>query len=212
MARILTGTLTLALALGLTSIVLAQEQQPGIIGPGGLLFNPDVRKELKLSDEQLTKLKDALGKVMAGHKDEFAKIRQMSPDEMQKTMKSFNDDSQKAISGVLDAKQMKRFQQIEWQLNGVGALQDPDLQKELKLSDEQKKKLDTLFKDAQKKMQDMAKSQETSQAKYQAVITDLEEKTNGVLTDEQKKNLKELKGAKFEFPAPPSPPPQPKKQ
>src|SRR5579884_3306417 len=205
MARALKEIGTLCLALGLVGIAGGQPQQPiqpSILGP--ILSNPSVQKELKLSDEQISKLKDALNKVMEKHRDDFAKLVQMSPEEQQKKMRAIIDDSHKAMAGVLDGKQMKRLRQIEWQIAGVSALQDPDLQKELKLSDEQKKKLDGLFSDANKKVQQLLQSRETSQEKYRAVFKDLEEKANGVLNEEQQKNLKELKGPLFSFSQPKS--------
>lgn len=206
MARALKEILTLSLALGLTSIALGQQQdrqqpqqpqQPSVLGP---FASPDVQKELKLSEEQIGKLKDALNKVLEKHRDDFAKFQQMSPEEQQKQMMALNEDHKKAVAGVLDAKQWKRYKQFQWQMDPIGALQDPDLQKELKLSDEQKKKIDNLFNDANKKMQDMRKGRESSPEKYQAVVKDLEKKTNDVLTEEQQKNLKELKGPPFPFP------------
>ncbi|HTU16679.1 MAG TPA: hypothetical protein VMG10_01345 [Gemmataceae bacterium] len=217
MAQQLQRTLTLCLVLGLTSMALAQQERPPeIAGPARLLFVPDVKKELKLSDEQVGKLKDVLGKVMTKYKEIFEKFQKSPPsqEEAEKTIKAFHDDSWKAIKGVLDTKQMTRFQQILWQQGRVGALQDPDLQKELKLSDEQKKKLDGMFKDAGKQIRELSKnrgvSREEMQKKSDAVEKELDAKVNGVLTDEQKKKLKELKGPKFEF-SRPAPAPQPKK-
>src|SRR6185312_3809426 len=136
MARVLKRTLTLCLVLGLTSFALAQQQQQEIGGPGGLLFTPDVKKELKLSETQIGKLKDGLGKVMTKYKPAFEKFQKSPPSQEQaeKVHKAFLDDSWEAIQGVLDGKQLTRFQQILWQLGGIGALQDPDLQKELKLT------------------------------------------------------------------------------
>lgn len=211
MARIWTGTLSLCLALGLTSIALGQERQPpppqqppSPLGP--VLSMPQVQKELKLSDDQITKLKDALGKVMSNYRDTFTKLQRMSPEEQQKTFKALNEESQKAIGGVLKPEQLKRYKQIQWQMSGFGAIQDPELQKELKLSDEQKKKLDSHFKDATKQLQDVSKnpgtSREVFQKKYNDIIKNLEDKTNSVLTEEQRKSLKELKGPRFEM-APP---------
>ena len=210
MARMLTGTLTLGLALGLTGIVVAQEQPKGIIGIGTMVFHPDIQKELKLSDEQTGKLKESLGKVMAKYENDFAKFQKSPPksEEVEKVSKAFTDDSRTAIAGVLDAKQMKRFQQILWQLIGATALLDPELHKELKLSNEQKMKLEEVFKDRTKKILEMQKAGELSKEKYDAVIKDTEQKANGVLTEEQQKSYKELKGPKFEI----SPPPPPKKQ
>jgi DNA anti-recombination protein RmuC len=218
MVRLLKGTLTLCLISGLASIAWGQaqdRQQPkgpsiesAVLGP--LLSQPGVQKELKLTDEQLDKLKDTLKKVAEKYKDDFAKFQKMSPEEQQKTMMAMYGDSNKAIAGALDAKQWKRFKQIQWQINGVGALQDPDLQKELKLSDEQKKKLDGVFNDAAKKMQEMMKAQESSPEKYQALFKDVEKKANDVLNEEQQKNLKELKGPPFQLAQPSPQPPRAK--
>ncbi|MGH7173854.1 MAG: hypothetical protein ACRELG_26535 [Gemmataceae bacterium] len=212
MSRMLKRTVTLCLVLGLTSMALAQQQRPGIAGPGALLFNPDVKKELKLSDEQLSKLKNGLGKVMTKYQPHFEKFKKSPPtaEQAEKISKAFEDDSWKALTSVLDGKQTKRFQQILWQLGGLNALQDPDLQKELNLKDEEKKKLEVIFKARGKKLQELQSKRETSREKYEAVVKEAEEKINGVLTNEQKKNLKELKGPKFEF-SRPAPPPPPKK-
>lgn len=214
MVRVLKPTLTLCLIVGLTSFALAQRQEePAIVGPGGLLFAPDVKKELKLSEEQVGKLKAALGKVMAKYRPEFEKFQKSppSPEEAEKTTRAFEEETWKTITSVLDAKQTKRFQQILWQLHGIGALRDPDLQNELKLSDEQKKKMEDIYKDSGKKWQELEKNRERSREKYDAVVKDTEEKIYGVLTEEQKTKFKELKGPKFEF-SRPAPPPQPKKQ
>jgi Spy/CpxP family protein refolding chaperone len=204
MARALMGTLTLCLALGLTSAALGQQRQPppqpSILGP--VLSSPEVQKELKLSDEQLSKLKDVLGKVMDKHKDDIARLQKMSPQEQQKKFQEISQEGDKAVAGVLDARQLKRFRQIEWQLQGVGALADPTLQKELKLSDDQKKKLEDVFKEAGKKQQELLRnpgaSREEAQKRFESFVKDVEAKANGVLTEEQKKNLKEVQGPPFQ--------------
>ena len=209
MARALKETLTLCLALGLTNIALAQGQdrqlppQLSVLGP--VLSLPDVQKELKLSEEQIGKLKEALGKVRDKYKDDFTKFAQMSPEEQKKKMKELSKDGNKVMAGILDAKQLKRFRQIEWQMAGVGALGDPQLQEELKLNDEQKKKLDGVFKDAEKRMQEMIRSRESSPEKFQAFFKDLEKKANDMLSEEQQKNLKELKGPPFQLSRPNTP-------
>jgi Spy/CpxP family protein refolding chaperone len=203
MTQALKWTLTLCLAVALTSAAAAQ-QRPGMFGPGGMLMNAKVQKELKLSDDQVDKLKDALGKVRDNHKDDFDKIREMSMQERTKMFKAINDESQKAIAGVLDGKQLKRFKQIEWQVAGADALRDAHLQKELKLSDEQKKKLDTIFNDSAKKMQSLFEggNLEGAREKMQTIRKETGEKANGVLSEDQKKSFKELKGKPFEFERP----------
>ena len=212
MSRTLKATWTLCLAMLPTGLVVAQEQPKPIIGVGTMLFHPDVQKELKLSDEQLGKLKDVLGKVMTKYEGDFAKFQKAppSPEEAEKVSKALTEDSQQAIAGVLDAKQVKRFKQILWQSIGITSLLDPEVQKELKLSDEQTKKLTEIFKESGKKWLEMVKKPEPEE-KFKALIKELEDQATGVLTEEQQKSYKELKGPKFEL-SPPPPPPPPKKQ
>jgi hypothetical protein len=199
MARKLMGLLILTLGLGLTSFALAQQQ--GAPGPGGLLFHPDVKRDLKISNEQAGKLQAALGKVLDKYKADFAKFEKNPPSQKdaEKTMKAFHEESDKAVAGVLDAKQLKRFQQIEWQVNGVGALYDPELQKVVKLTEEQKKKLENIFREHGQKIQQLQQRGERAPEKYEAVVKETQDKVNGMLTEEQKKSWKEAQGSKFEF-------------
>ncbi len=200
------GALTLCLMVGLMAAAQAQGPQRGGPGPGGLLMNPDVKRELKLTDDQLTKLQDALGKVQDKHKDDFARFREMSNDERQKVIRSISEDYNKAVAGVLDEKQMKRFKQIQWQIAGVGALEDPEVQKALNLSDDQKKKLVAVFEDANKKAQDLFRSGnvEGKRDEFEKLRKDAEDRAYNVLTEEQKKKWKEMQGEPFR-PGPPQP-------
>jgi hypothetical protein len=219
MNRIGRKFLTVCLALGLASAALAQQDAPrqpakgqrqgqGFFGPGGLLLSPDVKKELKLTDDQASKVKEALEKVGDKHRGSFEKFRDMSNDERRKVMLAIREDTNKAIAGVLDAKQVKRFHQIEWQLSGPNALRDPELQKELQLSDEQKKKIDGIYADTDKKVEQLFQGGNPQAAgeKLQQLFKDTQDKVNGVLSDDQKKKMKETLGPRFELQPPPGAP------
>src|SRR5437660_887224 len=83
--------------------------------PLTLLNRTDVKKELKVTDEQLEKL---------------------SPEVMA------------AIAKVLDPDQFKRFKQIDLQQRGNNAFKDAAVQKELKISSEQKTSIASLLADS----------------------------------------------------------------
>jgi hypothetical protein len=238
MSRSVKNLLTLGLALGLVNVVLAQGKQQAIFGPGSLLFHPDVQQELKLSKEQTGKLEEVLGKVMTKYTPDFEKFAKTppTPEEVQKIQIALHEDSNKAIAGVLDDKQYRRFKQIGWQMLGIGSLLDPDMQKELKLSDEQKKKLEDIGKDAAKKGLELnkklqsdeqskkgedpaerAKRYRQAKEQYDAINKEAETKAHEVLTEDQKKGYKEAMGEKFTVkpvlpPTPPPPPPPPAKK
>jgi Spy/CpxP family protein refolding chaperone len=202
MRGFLKWTLVLGLVLGMASA--AQAQGPGgrvFGGPGTLLMNSSVQKELKLTDDQVTKAKEALEKVRDNHKDDLAKLRDLSAEERQKLLRTVGEETQKAVAGILDDKQMKRLKQIQWQTNGANALNDPEVQKALKMNDEQKQKLKDIFEASNKKMRELLQggNAEGAREKFQEIRKETQEKADGVLTADQKKNWKEMKGEPFEI-------------
>ncbi len=199
MRGMLKWTVATCLALGLASVAQAQRQGPGFFGgPGALLQNEGVQKELSLSDEQKTKVRDALTKVREDNKDIIGKGRDMSREERQKLMKAFDD----AIGGVLDAKQMKRFKQIQLQTQGAFAFFNTQVQEKLKLSEDQKGKIREIGQEAGKKMADLRQgggSREENAKKFNEIRKETMDKIAVVLTDDQKKTWKEMTGKPFEL-------------
>ncbi len=202
MRGVLKLTLTLCLALGLAGFAVAQ--RGGGMGFGGnlgfLAMNPGVQKEIKVTDEQRDKLKDAMTKFREDHKDDFAKARDLSQEERQKMMKGLNEETDKAIGKVLDDKQMKRLRQIGLQQQGTFAFQNPEIQSKLKLKDDQKEKIKTISEESGQKMRDLFQGgfNEETQKKMAELRKDWMEKINGVLTAEQKKTWKEMTGEPFQ--------------
>jgi hypothetical protein len=194
-------TVTACLMLGLVGVALAQRGGMGFGGGLGFLAqNPSVQKEIKVTDEQKDKLKDAMTKVREDHKDDFAKFRDLSQEEKQKLMKTFSDESDKALGKVLDDKQMKRLRQIGLQQQGAAAFGNPEVQKKLKLADDQKEKIKAINEEAGAKQRELFQGgfNEETRTKMMELRKETMEKVNGVLKDDQKKAWKEMTGEPFE--------------
>lgn len=197
--------LTASLALGLTSIALGQRQGPGLVnGPGRLIADPGVQKELKLTPAQLGKLRVALVKMRQDHREDFAKLREASLVQRMQIMRVIGEDARKAIGGVLNDKQMKRFKQILWQQGGFRALRDPEVQKELKITEEQRDKFREIAQDTLKQLRDLLQggNADDAQEGLQKIRKAAREKAEAELTDEQKKTWTEMKGKPFELQRP----------
>ena len=150
-----------------------------------LLNAPSVRKEVKVSDEDRNKIREATAKV-------DAKIRAMYAEEM---VKAFEDS--------LTPEQFKRLKGIVLQQAGVQALNDKLLQKELKMSDEQLAKLKTIGEDSGKKFRELFSGdvdRETIGEKMQEIRKESEKQMMGVLTEEQAAQLEKLMGEDFKIP------------
>jgi Spy/CpxP family protein refolding chaperone len=205
MRAMLKFAMVVCLAVGLVGMTVAQQRQGGGGFGGPLVQNASVQKELKLTDEQVSKLKDALAKVRENHKDDVAKLKDLSKEERReqgtKVFRAISEESNKAIAGILETKQLKRLKQIELQRSGYRAFINPEVQKSLKLTDEQKDKLKTIAEDAGKQMRELrqgGKIDAEGRKKLAELTKETKEKVVGVLTDEQKKSWKEMTGEPFE--------------
>jgi len=155
----------------------------GFGGKGGtaistltLLNNEQVQKELEVTPEQLEKVPDAV---------------------------------QKALAEVLNAKQATRLRQIDLQVRGVNAFNDSKVQSQLKITDEQKENIKTIITESGKERQELAKEAfggggdfKSFQEKSTALDKETNEKIQGVLTADQRKQWKQMTGDEFKLNTP----------
>jgi len=175
-------------------------------GGMNLLENKSVQEELKLTKEQVDKSKALTEGVRKKHEDDFAKIRDMSQEERQAFMKTINDETLKGLAGILKEDQLKRYKQIQLQgqarMMGPSALLNPDVEKGLKLTDDQIGKIKTIAEDVQKELRDLRESGQFGPETFQKMGTinkEGMEKASATLTADQKKAWKDLTGEPFEI-------------
>ena len=206
---------SLTMAAMATAIVgLAVAQPPGggrgmggmMRGGGGmfLLRSPDVQKELKLTDDQKTKLDDAIKKQTDKQQEQRAAMKDGSfdKDKMQAAFKEMAEAADKTIKEILNADQQKRLKQITWQRAGVAAFDDKEVAEGLKLTEEQKDKIKGIVTemadDAKEIRQNAGGNAEEIQTKMTALGKENMEKAEKVLTADQKKSFTAMLGDKFE--------------
>jgi len=195
--------------LAFAGTALAQFPFGGLAGGGSslLLMSPDVQQELKMTEEQITKAKEASQAVREKFKDTFTQLKDTPKEQirekMQEIMKQVGEETNKALKGVLNADQAKRLKQLEMQSKGAEAFADPEVAKALNFSDEQKEKIKTLRDDASKEMREILQGAQgnfqEAITKMQALRKETQEKITATLTDAQKKSWKEMTGEPFEF-------------
>jgi hypothetical protein len=201
--------LVLGVAVLLAGPTPAQQRRggPGGFGPGAMLQNPDVQKELKISDEQKEKIQAASKKVNDKYADDRAKLRDAPQEERFEKMRELNQkvsaDLDKELADILKPEQIKRYKQLQVQQRGLQAFNDPEVQKALKLTDDQKDKLKTIGEDARKEMaglrEEFQSNREGAMKKMTMIRKESMDKAISVLSDEQKTAWKDMTGAPFEF-------------
>ncbi len=210
--------LVLGLAFLLTVPAAAQQRQRGqgrggrggfggFGGVGQLLSNEGVQKELKLDAGQVEKATAAVQKVREKHQDEMTKLREEGPDARDKMMalnQTISTETMKELDTILKPDQIKRLKQLQLQQRGVQAFADPEVEKALKLTNEQKEKVKTIASDSQTQMRELfqpgggADFQEMAK-KRAALQKESMDRIASVLTAEQKQTWKDLVGQPFEF-------------
>lgn len=180
----------------------------GMMRPGGLLLSEDVQKELGLTDDQVKKVKEAVQKVRDKHQEEFSSLQGMDEETRTKRMelaRTANKEIMESLGDVLKPEQAKRLKQImlqaRLQMPGGMVFNDPEVQSELKLTDDQKEKIKTISEDAQKEMREAftGGGRDEMRKKMASLRKETMDKIKAVLTDDQKKTWEEMTGKPFEF-------------
>jgi Spy/CpxP family protein refolding chaperone len=192
-----------AVVVALVSSLALAQREGGRRGRGGREGGPDgprgpipmarlasadeVQSELKLSDEQKEKLRALNDEMRTQMREMFQSGERPDREKMLKMMESTSNK----LNDALDEGQRKRLMGIFVQVNGVGAILDPMVAKELKITDEQRKQLRESLRSMRDGGREQAGSPEERRAKFEKGLA-------AVLTDEQQKKLDSLKGEKFD--------------
>lgn len=182
----------------------------GMGGGAFFLTAENVQKDMKLSEEQVGKVRETLQDVAEKHRDDFAALRDATPAEQRQKMsalrKTMNDEIKKGIS--LSAEQSKRFDQIALQQLGSQAFLQPEVASKLNLTDEQKTQIMDINQALRGQQGGGAfnkdQSKEERQEAFRKMAAMRKEnltKIVALLTADQKKEWKELTGEPIELPA-----------
>jgi Spy/CpxP family protein refolding chaperone len=216
--------LVAAVAFAVAGVASAQEQQqrrqrPGGGQPGGgfgggmmmrggggltmLLTNESVQKELKFTDDQKTKAKE-FAEGMRKKREDALGGGQFDREKFQAFAKESAEAADKFVKDNLTADQQKRIKQINYQvqlqMQGPGAFMNEDVQKALKITDDQKDKFKGLGDEMRKDMQELGRGFDAETMQKRRTITkEYTTKATDALTADQKAAWKDLTGEPFEF-------------
>jgi Spy/CpxP family protein refolding chaperone len=216
--------LVMVLFMGAAFACATQAQAPegSRRGPGrgfsrgsllGLLRLEQVQKEMKLSEEQTTKVKEVVEKLGTEMREQYTALREIEDrqERMEKTTAlsdEFDGKLREQLRDVVPREQMMRLYQIRLQVRPVvDSLSNRRVAGRLELTDQQKEELAEIAKDSQAKQSELytamrdATDDQRSEVfqKFRQARSDADEKALGVLTAEQKKSFEEMKGEKIEL-------------
>jgi hypothetical protein len=172
---------------------------------------PAVQTELKMTPEQIGKL-DAKQAEVRQSMQGLGGFGQLSAEERQQRMEKVQEIQTKAVNDLLDTTQQKRFRQLELQQQGPSALARKDVATELKLTEDQMKKIADLQRQADEERRaamqgvDFQSMTPDDRDKLMTKMQDIQKATGAkmaaLLTEAQQTQWKDMQGVPFTFPAP----------
>lgn len=185
---------------------ITQARPAAAVEPHGqsLLINQSVQDELKLSKEQKDTVAEAAKKAsqkIAARMKDVPEARRAQA--LRAVLKEVSEETDRALAGVLKGSQRKRFTQIKTQLRGPHAFSDPAVQKALRLTEEQKKRIKAIDAETTQKYREQTKNLDRRDPKRAALAhqRDQEAMTRiaAQLTPPQKQTWTDLVGERFQI-------------
>lgn len=195
---------------GLTLAQATQPAQPRPPFPGvnvPLFQMQDVRRDVNITDQQLGRLNQSLETVQGRFRNDFAGLEKLNERERaarsQELARNFNTELMKASGDVLSAEQMNRLRQLELQRQGIQVFSDPDVQKRLNLTDQQRTQLRDLGDTTDKGIREIRGNRELKREdaikRFDTLDQQTRERINTILTEQQRKTWAEMIGKPFTF-------------
>jgi hypothetical protein len=186
----------------------ARRQLLQSFGPATLVFRAKVQKELGLSDAQKKKVTARRDELLQDAMRFIGKMDGLGPRERERKFAPYRQKVEEKLAEFhranLDGKQLGRLRQIELQQHGFFALGRPDVQEELKITDDQRERYMKVVQAMERKVRALIEEAESGGRpeiifpKILKVRKDHESKLGEMLSAEQKKRWKEMVGKPFD--------------
>ena len=180
-----------------------------------LLQNKSVQEELKLTADQIDKIREISHSIYEKHREELDALEEKLGGEKDRKKREpvnqmrlrINEEARKGQEEILNPQQKKRLKEITLQQRGTGAFSEEEVQNALNLTADQKDKIKTIENDFHKQWREIlppdafrnrAELPERFK-KMDALRKESLDKVLAILRDDQKKKYKEMSGAPFEL-------------
>ena len=175
------------------------------LGPPFLVFRDKVQEELRLSDVQKKKLEKRLQDTHQDTMQLFQRLADKEPEEREKELHAYREKAQENLTGflqgLLQEEQSKQLRQVMLQRDRLFALLgNPEITKELEITDKQRHQFVEVAQEFQKKFEPLMKEAQKGGnpqeigPKIRKIRKEQEERIEALLSDAQKKRWKKMLG------------------
>jgi hypothetical protein len=202
-----------ALALGLATSVIAQPASPRpdpprptqtYPYPPSLYQAPDVAKSMRLTAEQVNKLNQITDLAQTRFRTNYDKLTvEERVRQINELNREYNNDLLRGSRDVFNDDQLSRYRQLNLQYGGFTSLTDPEVEKRLRLSDQQRINMREYMEWSDKQLQDINKVGATDRDKaarlYRDYQKEYQDRFNKLLNRDQQKAWREMTGEPYNF-------------
>ncbi|MCS7303942.1 MAG: hypothetical protein NZ602_02380 [Thermoguttaceae bacterium] len=181
--------ITAVIAIGILlwgGIVQSWAAEPTFVGILAFLDDPEVAKQLDLSDEQREKLTALIESREAEALELALQLRNLSPGERAERLLPFRRESERRGLALLTPSQQKQLQQIRLQKLGLASLAEEDVSSQLGLTQQQKAEVAKILREREDRLA------VTSKDRAHIVRTETERQLAQLLSPEQKSRWEAL--------------------
>jgi Spy/CpxP family protein refolding chaperone len=180
---------------------------PGFGYPATMLAgNKGVQHELKVDDSQAEKIDALVERLRENNREQFQKLQDVPKDERPakrlELTQAINGRLREGLVDILKPAQIKRFDQIQLQTTGFNAFATSRVQGALKLTAEQKSRLDGVIDEQDQAIRTANQSFQDDREGTLRKVAELRKqgiaKAIGLLTDSQTATWKDMTGEPFE--------------
>jgi type II secretory pathway component GspD/PulD (secretin) len=171
--------LTLVLVLTLLPSAWATAAEPLFVGILALVEDPDVAKEIALSDVQKQKLDELIEARESDALELAMKLKGLSPGEQAEKLAPFRRESEDKGFRILTPEQRERLAQIRVRRLGLASLADPAVAAKIELTPQQQGQVAELLREREDRLAKVGRDQ------AHVVRSDVERKLGSVLTPKQ---------------------------
>jgi hypothetical protein len=174
------------------------------LGPPFLVFQEGVQEVLRLSDEQKSKLKPRLQQIVQTTMRLFHPVGEERPEEREESLHSYKEKAQENLSHflltTLREVASQRHPQVMLQREGLFALGNAEIAKELGMTERPRQQFVGVVQDMQKEIEPLLKEARNGSSaneirpKMMKIRVEHEAELEALLTDDQERPWKELPG------------------
>lgn len=175
-----------------------------------------VNRNLNLTQRQIDQLNDMNNRIQKDYTTRYDRISAIPENQraarLQELDRQYRNEWMTGARDVFNENQLNRYRQLQYQNDRFNAFNDPDVQKRLNLTEDQRRQLREQIEWNDVQMRNWRDQAQTDRVKaqqlYQEYQRQYNERFNKFLTPDQQKTFREMVGEPYEF-KPLYPTPQP---